>query len=186
MQKKISTSNNADEQEQVSIDANKSKRKSVTKYIARAGMIAALYVALTLVAAPISFGPIQFRISEAMVILPLVMPEAIAGLTIGCLISNTMSSPWDMLLGTTATLIASVLTYLCGRAKLPALGWLPPVILNALVVPVIFILTDTLEGIYWFNVATVGGGELAVAVVLGIPLYVGLNKVKKRNPALFM
>ena len=45
--------------------------------LAQGAMIAAIYVALTMVFAPISFGPVQFRIAEALCILPFFTPAAV-------------------------------------------------------------------------------------------------------------
>lgn len=157
------------------------RRRSATRAISRAAVIAALYTVLTLACAPIAYGPIQFRISEAMVLLPLICSEAVIGLTLGCFLSNIFTSPWDMLLGSLATLSAALLTLALRKVWL---GWIPPVALNGLIVPVVFLLTD-IPGAYWFNALTVAAGELAVVVVLGIPLFMGLKNLKKRYPTLF-
>ncbi|HPR77140.1 MAG TPA: QueT transporter family protein, partial [Candidatus Limiplasma sp.] len=72
------------------------------KYITLSAIIAALYAAITLLFAPISYGPVQFRISEALTLLPVLFPQAIPGLTLGCLIANLLGSatPWDVIFGT--------------------------------------------------------------------------------------
>ena len=62
-----------------------------TRFIVRSSVIAALYAALTLVLAPVAYGPVQFRVSEALTILPLFFPEAIPGLFVGCFIANIPS-----------------------------------------------------------------------------------------------
>ena len=103
------------------------------RQIALSAAIAALYAALTIAVAPISYGPVQFRIAEAMTLLPFMLPEAIPGLFIGCLIANLFSGFGliDVVFGSAATLIAGWITY-----KMPNL-WLaavPPVLLNALIV----------------------------------------------------
>ena len=59
-----------------------------TRDLVIGGLIAAAYLALTLVLAPISYGPIQFRVSEALTLLPLIFPQAVPGLFIGCLLAN--------------------------------------------------------------------------------------------------
>ena len=79
-----------------------------TKFLVRSAVIAALYAALTFAVAPIAYTPIQFRVSEALTILPLFFPEAIPGLTIGCFLANIPSGPWDMFIGAGATLIAAI------------------------------------------------------------------------------
>ena len=97
--------------------------------------IAALYVVLTLVFAPISFGPIQLRIAEALCILPMFTPAAIPGLFIGCMLANLIGGGviLDVIFGSLATLIGAVLGYLLRRNR-----WLvpiPAVVANALIVP---------------------------------------------------
>ena len=88
-----------------------------TKKLARSGLITALYVALCLVLAPFSFGAVQVRVSEALTLLPLLMPDAVFGVTLGCFLSNALaSSPIDMVLGTAATFVAALLTAGVGRA----------------------------------------------------------------------
>ncbi len=156
--------------------------KKTTKFLVRSAVIAALYAALTLVIAPLAYGPIQFRVSEALTILPLFFPEAIPGLTIGCFLANIPSGPWDMFIGAGATLIAAVLTRLSRKIWL---GVIPPVIANAFLVPVIFLTNPEITDPYWLSVLTVGGGELLSVVVLGIPLYFALKKLSTRYPSLF-
>ncbi len=112
----------------------KSKDPKVT-WITQGAAIAALYVVLTLVFAPISFGPVQLRIAEALCILPMFTPAAIPGLFIGCLIANLLGGGivLDVVFGSLATLIGAVLGYMLrsNRWLVP----LPAVIANALIVP---------------------------------------------------
>ena len=121
------------------------KRQKTVVYLAHGGVIAALYVAMTVLLQPLGFGPIQCRLSEVLTILPVYMPAAIPGLTVGCFLSNliglsTGANPaggWDLLLGTAATGISAWLTYILRNVRwrnLPILATLPPVILNALIV----------------------------------------------------
>ncbi|HBF86552.1 MAG TPA: QueT transporter family protein [Clostridiales bacterium] len=148
-----------------------------TKKLCRAGIIAALYVVLTMAFQPISFGPIQMRVSEMLTILPLFYVESIPALFVGCLLSNVIGGfgIYDVGFGSAATLVAAIATYFIGIAiknkivKFP-LGALPPVIANAFVVPLIFILTGY-DYSYWFNVLTVGAGELPAVFAFGIVLY---------------
>lgn len=158
-----------------------------TANLTKTAVIAAVYAVLTYLSAVLSlaYGPVQFRISEALTILPLFSPYPIAGLTLGCLISNMASfNPLDMLFGTLATCIAGVITYLCRNIKifsLPIISLLAPVVINALVVGVeisLFYLDGfTIVG-FFISALQVGVGELAVVTVLGIPLYKGLQKRK--------
>lgn len=88
-------------------------RKIQTKYLIQAAVIAAVYAILTVVLSPISYGPIQFRLSEALTILPAFTPAAVPGLFIGCLIANLMSPVGlvDIICGSAATLIAAFISY---------------------------------------------------------------------------
>ena len=106
------------------------------QFIALAAMIAAIYVVLTLVFAPFSYGEIQVRLSEALTILPVFTPAAVPGLFVGCLLSNILGGcivP-DIVFGSIATLIGAIGTYLL-RKQNKFLAPLPPIIANALIVP---------------------------------------------------
>jgi len=157
-----------------------------TRFITQAAVIAAAYAALSLVFAPISFGAVQFRVSEVLTLLPLFTPAAIPGLFIGCIIAN-LASPFgiiDIVFGSLATLAASLLTYFIGKkvkgsvlSKLVAP--LPPVILNAVVVGSVlsYMLANTPDAapFYIFG-AQVGLGEAGVCYILGVPLMLMLEK----------
>lgn len=85
-----------------------------TRSMCVSAIIAALYAALTMLLAPISYGAIQCRVSEAFTLLPMLLPEAIPGLFLGCLISNLFSpvvTIWDIVFGSLATLLAACGTY---------------------------------------------------------------------------
>ncbi len=138
-------------------------------FITRAALIAALYFALTAAVSAISFGPLQFRLSEALVLLAALMPEAIPGLTIGCLLSNLAFSPYslyDMIFGGLATFLGCVGSYLL-RKNLP-LAALPPIIFNALLVPIIFVI-DGGEAIYYISALEIFASEFIIVGVIGIP-----------------
>ena len=161
--------------------------KNRVKKLTVAAVIAALYAAFTYLAATfgIAYGPIQFRFSEALTVLPIFTPAAIPGLTIGCLVSNIASfNPIDMLFGTAATLIAAILTRVCRRYtlfKAPLLSLLPPVLMNALLVGLeisIFYLDGFTLGGFAISFLEVGLGQLLVCYGLGLPLYFPLNKHK--------
>lgn len=157
------------------------KRLFTTRNLVLSAILAALYAALTLLLAPISYGEIQCRVSEAMTMLPVLLPQAIPGLAVGCLIANLIGSatPWDVIFGTLATLIAAILTYrtrnvLTGKAKLPLLSALWPILLNALIVGAV--LSLTLHIPFFATALSVGIGE-AVAVALGVLLVKALERV---------
>ncbi|MBR5439270.1 MAG: QueT transporter family protein [Clostridia bacterium] len=160
--------------------------QNVAKKSAKAGIIAALYVMLTTLLYPISYGGFQVRVAEALSILPLFYGEAVFGLTVGCLISNMIGTNGllDVVFGTLATFIASNLTYLIGKkAKGTArfvLGGLPPVIVNAFVVPFTFLLTiSNLEKLYFISCLQVFGGQALAVYLIGAPLYFSLIKRQK-------
>ena len=152
------------------------------KVLCRAGVIAALYVALNYLLQPFSFGILQFRVSEALTVLPLLFPEAIPALFVGCVISNLIGNGiYDIIIGSLATLIAAVGTYLTGRfiknkyLKF-VLGGLFPVILNALAVPLIFILFGINENAYVIDALIIGAEEAAVVYTFGSALYFPVQK----------
>jgi uncharacterized membrane protein len=155
--------------------------KSTTGHLVRAAVIAALYAAVTLAVYPLSYGPVQIRFSEALTILPLFWPEAIPGLFVGCFLANIPMGPWDMLIGSIATLLAALLTRL---SKKIYFGVWPPILFNAFMVPLIFLTIPEMTDPYWFNVLTVGAGQLISVLALGIPLYVAVKKLIVKNPSL--
>ena len=146
-----------------------------TMFIVRSAVIAALYAALTLALYPISFGAVQFRVSEALTLLPIVMPEAIPGLFVGCLVSNMIGSatPWDIIFGSLATLIAAILTYATRRNKILAAFW--PVICNTVIVGLVLALTLNLP--VFLTMGEVGLGELVVVYTVGMAMLAALKRV---------
>ena len=83
--------------------------------------IAAIYAVLTIFLAPISYGPLQCRISEALCILPVLSPTAVWGLFVGCLVANIFTgSLVDVIFGSLTTLIAAILTYKTRKKLLPS------------------------------------------------------------------
>lgn len=148
------------------------------KKLALAGIVAALYTALTFLLAPISYGPWQFRAAEALTILPFFFPQAILGLTVGCFLSNLMSGygMLDLVFGPLATLLASALT---ARCKHKPLAIVPPIVINAFVIGAVIaysVAPDAFWAAFWPNVLSVGVGQTAVLVLLGLPLLYLLPK----------
>ena len=140
-----------------------------------AAVIAALYAALTVFFAPISYGAVQYRVAEALTLLPVLFPQAVPGLALGCLLSNLIGGygVWDVVFGTLATLIAALLTY-----RLRKNVWLaaaPPVLVNAVVVGLLLHFVLALPLIP--TIATVGFGQLVVVYVLGVPLCLALRRI---------
>jgi uncharacterized membrane protein len=155
------------------------------KTITAAGIIGAAYAALTLLVYPLSYGPVQFRLSEALTVLPFFLPEAIPGLFIGCIAANLLSpniAVLDVVFGSLATLAAAFATYKFGKMKTGIFyAPLPPVIINAITVGAIIALSAAPGeggfGAFLSFVLSVGAGELVVCYGLGLPLLIALRKV---------
>lgn len=139
-------------------------------------MIAAVYVVLTFVFAPISFGEIQVRISEALTILPVFTPAAVPGLFVGCLLGNMLSGAYlpDVIFGSLATLLGAIGTRALRNAS-PFLAPLPPIIANALIVPFVLRYTYGVALPIPLMMLTVGVGEVISCGGLGLILYFTLG-----------
>ena len=145
--------------------------------MAQAAMIAAIYVVITLVFAPFSYGEVQVRLSEALTILPVFTPAAIPGLFIGCLISNILGGciiP-DIICGSLATLIGAIFTYSL-RNQSKYLAPVPPILANALIVPFVLRFGYQVPLPIPFMMLTVGIGEIISCGLLGMILYTALHK----------
>lgn len=164
-----------------------------TVSIARAGIIAGLYVVLSLVTFSISSGAVQLRASELLTILPIFYIEAIPALFIGCILSNfiTGCAFLDVILGSIVTLVASILTYLIGKAfKNSALriifGGFFPVVLNAFLLPLIWIICyGVLEYVYYIQVLLLLAGQSLAVYLLGTPTYFAVKKLKSKHVRFF-
>lgn len=160
---------------------------SMAHKLARSGVIAAMYVALCLITPfTLSFGPLQFRIAEALMLLPLLTVDAIPGLFVGCFVANLLGGGvwFDVVLGSIATLLAAVFAY--EWRKKPLLAAFSPVLFNGLIVgPVVYFAYvrapgDPISfGTLAFNMATVALGEIGVCYLLGLPLYYALKRLPK-------
>ncbi len=146
-------------------------------HLAHGAMIAAVYVALTVAFAPISFGAIQFRVSEALCILPYFTPAAVPGLFAGCFLSNLMlGSPWDMVFGSLATLIGAAGSWYLRRHKWCV--YLPPILSNAIIIPWVLRYAYGSPDLIPVAMVTVGIGEVLAVGVLGNVLMVTLERYK--------
>ena len=170
-------------------DSSRSSFHLSTRGLAIGGMVAAIYVVLTLIFQPISFGAIQFRIAEVMTLMPIMTPYAVPGLFVGCLLANWLGGGiwFDVVLGSIATLLAALCTRKF-RAR-PAAAAIFPTIFNGLIVgPVVYFAYVRAPGdpvsipTLLFNMLTVAFGELVVCYALGLPMIYGL---KKLPPKLF-
>jgi len=146
--------------------------------LVRAALIGGVYAALTLVFAPISFGPAQVRVSEALALLPWMWTETIPGLFIGCVLSNFVGGFGiiDVIFGSLTTLAAAILT---SRMPNKILAALPPVAFNALVVG--GYLSAILEIPAVPTMVYVGLGEAVACFGLGVPLLSLLERRFRRG-----
>ncbi len=147
--------------------------------LCRAAVVGALYAAVTLLLAPISYGNPQCRISEALCILPWFFPETSWGLFVGCLLANLLggNGPLDIIFGSLATLIACLIT---ARIRLRGLALLPPVIVNGVMVGAMLAYVITPDS-FWAScpvfAAEVAVGEAVAMYVLGLPLSFVLERI---------
>jgi uncharacterized membrane protein len=141
--------------------------------IVRGAAIATIYATVTLIFQPLSYGPVQVRISEALTLLPCLWAEAVPGLFIGCMIANIFGGYGllDIFLGSAATLIAAVMSHLA-RNRISAAA--APVVVNAVIVGVY--LSFLTEVPIVLSVLYVGFGEAVACFALGLPLLRYLEK----------
>lgn len=173
------------------------KNLFTTKRLCRAGIIAALYVALTYAFGAIAYqGFLEIRPAEALTVLPLFFPEAVPALWVGCMLAN-LASPfimYDVPIGGAATLIAAVLTFIVGyfirnHALRVGLGGIFPVLVNAFVIPVIivFLCPGGTEGFnsanaaYWGYFASLIATQALWVYGLGVPLYFSISGLQKKG-----
>lgn len=160
-----------------------SKPRFTSRQLALSGIIAALYAALSLLSSVfgLTFGPIQCRFSEALTVLPFLLPEAVPGLFVGCLVTNLMSTvgPLDILLGSLATLLAAVCT-----AKMPSrwLAPLPPILFNSVIIGAMQAWYETgfgpnFQAFFIYNCIGVAVGEAMACIVPGLLLLAALSRV---------
>ncbi len=147
-----------------------------TKSLVYGAVIAAIYAALTMLFSWISYGPIQFRISEILTLLPIFLPCAIPGLTIGCILANLLGGfgIYDIVFGSLASLLGALGTRFF-RHKL-ILAALSPVVTNSLIVGSMLYFVSPNAGALIFNILTVGIGEFVICFLLGLPLVTLLKK----------
>ena len=151
------------------------KKLLTTRSLCLSAVIAALYAALTLLLAPISYGDWQCRLSEALTMLPMLMPQAVPGLFVGCILANLLGPSagiFDIVFGSLATLIAALGTWYFRKNK-----WLAaacPVIANGVIVGLVLSLSFNLP--FPLTALQVAAGE-AVAVVIGLILISALKRV---------
>ncbi|MCI7473377.1 MAG: QueT transporter family protein [Clostridiales bacterium] len=159
--------------------------KCNTRDLTLAAMVAAVYFVLCYFGNifQLTFGPVQVRLGEALTVLPFLFPATAPGLALGCLLTNILSpyGPIDMVVGTLATAIAAFLSARMPRWYLAAL---PPIVLNALLLPPMWAWAQAgaINGAFWaaygFNMWTFVAGEALACYVLGSVLLLGLPKIR--------
>lgn len=146
------------------------KKKNVL--LTQGALIAALYVVLTYCSSVfgLASGAVQIRISEALTILPVLTPAAIPGLFVGCMLSNLLTGSMilDVVFGSFATLLGAIGTYVLRKSRIAYI--LPPILANALVIPMVLKQVYGLQEATWYLVLTVGAGEVVSVGVLGLLL----------------
>lgn len=154
------------------------KQRSAGSLLAQGGMVAALYVALTLASSAMGLasGQIQLRLSEALTVLPCFFPAAVPGLFVGCLLANLLTGCvlWDVAVGSLATLLGALGTRLLRKNRWLAV--LPPIVSNMLLVPPVLAWAYGVEASIPFLMLTVGLGEALSCGVLGELTYSALDK----------
>ena len=160
---------------------NKDMKNSIVKTITRNAVVAAIYFLLTVAVQLISFGPIQIRLAESLVLLCFFRRDFTFGLTIGCLLANLFSPfmPWDLLIGTLATFLSCILVSYC---KHLALATFIPVVLNGFAIgsEISFIFNYNEMG-YWATTGFIFLGEFLSVSVIGYLLYL----LVKRNKSFY-
>ena len=150
------------------------------KKLVTTALVAAIYATLTLVLGAISYGPIQFRVAEIMVLLPFIKKDYIWGLTIGCFLANIIG-PYgvpDIIFGTTATFLSVYAVYMTSNmmdgkkyALLVSSIW--PTVINAIIIGIMLNIFFGLP--LMLSMAQVGFGQFVVITIIGVPLYKSLE-----------
>ena len=154
--------------------------KTNIKKLVTTALVAAIYATLTLVLGAISYGPIQFRVAEIMVLLPFIKKDYIWGLTIGCFLANIIG-PYgvpDIIFGTTATFLSVYAVYMTSKmmdgkkyALLVSSIW--PTVINAIIIGIMLNIFFGLP--LMLSMAQVGFGQFVVITIIGVPLYKSLE-----------
>ena len=164
-------------------------QKLNSKMLARLGIIAGLYVALSVLVLPLASGAIQIRFGEAMTLLPLFFPEACISLFVGCIIVNVISgcALLEVIIGAVITLMAGVLTAIIGKViKKKVLkiivGGIFPIVLNALLLPLVwYICYGVLEYVYYIQVLLIFLGQAIAVYGIGSIAFISLEKIEKKG-----
>lgn len=157
------------------------RNKNVT-FMVQSAMIAAIYVVLVFVFQYTSFGFIQFRIAEALTILPYFTSAAIPGLFVGCMLANLLGGSIlaDIVFGSIATLIGAVGTYFAGKMKCKWLAPVPPIVANALIIPFVLKFGYGETAAIPYMMFTIGVSEIIICGVIGLVLLAILERYKDK------
>lgn len=151
------------------------KKMFSPKGLVIAAAVGAIYAVLTYALAPISYGPVQFRVAEALTLLPVLLPESIPGLFVGCLLANLLGGygPLDVIFGSLATLAAANFTWRWRHNRY--LAALPPVIFNGVIIGII--LYVQINAPLLPTMGYIALGQAGACYVLGLPLMKALDKI---------
>ncbi len=162
----------------------RNRQKQITRLV-HGALIAAVYAAATYALSAISYGPVQFRISEALTVFSVFTPAAVPGLAVGCALGN-LTSPygiWDIVLGSFATLLAAIFARLTRNItfkSIPVLSVVMPVIFNALIIgaEITLFMPESSASFAAFAITAlqIAAGELTVCLLGGIPLFLAVKK----------
>ena len=144
--------------------------------IAKLAAVAAVYVVLTYALGFMSYGNIQFRVAEALMLLCFYRKDYGISMIIGCFVANIFSPMMlmDMIFGTLATALAVLLIYVSPNLYIASLA---PVLTNAVIVGIE--LTLSFKTPFWLNAAEVAVGEFVCVSVVGVILFKALEKNTK-------
>lgn len=166
-----------------------SKNNFSTYHLARAGIIAGLYVAVSFIIAPFASGAIQVRLSEGLTILAIILPESIPALFVGCLLSNLITgcAIYDVIFGSLITLISAIFSYFSTKRikKTPLkifIGGTFPILFNAFLLPLIWQWCYGFgQYVYIVQVAFLLIGQTISVYAIGTPIYLTVKRLKEKN-----
>ncbi len=162
------------------------RKRSHVRTLTECAMIAALYAASTLVFAPICYGALQLRVSEALTLLPVLTRSGVVGLTVGCAIANGIGvalgvnscGALDIIFGTLATLLAALMSRAVRSIRvknIPLLSAVFPALFNGVIIGLELSYIYKLP--FLLCALQVAGGELLVTLLLGLPLNMALERL---------
>lgn len=156
----------------------------MTKKLTISAVVAAIYAGLTIALAPVSYGALQLRVSEALCVLPFLIPETALGLFAGCMLANLLTGNiFDIVFGSLATLLAGLLTAWIGKKTSPnselrtvrLIALLPPVLFNGMIIGAVLAKAYGI-GHFWLCAGQVALSEALVMYLIGLPLLIWLSK----------